>query len=318
MKFPVCLLMASMLAFGQQGPVQPPASPPVPATPQGDVLDHWKLATVALGQDVTIAGKRQFVTTGSAVIVSIDAQRACLLTAKHMFFNPNEGYIPTQISMRPPKDPNEPGEDFGVVIPLVVSGQTLWKTTAVESDLAVVALPDLRKYKHLHGVSVKDFGSTDDVFQGASVLVLGYPGILGQTYQTSPIARGGLIAWIDPDGNQTKPFLVDANIFGGNSGGPVFHQRSGFDRHGNMNIGGGYSFIGIVSEDAQEYSDVVITDTATYAKKFTPADPVTQKPQTVLAQVKNIGGIGVVEPVQLVRQLLEDAFGMPRGALSKP
>jgi S1-C subfamily serine protease len=299
------LLLLSSAALSQQpaSPVPPMPSPVV--APKPDILDHWRRATVALGQDLTIGGKRQFVTTGSAVIVAVDATHAWLLTAKHMFFNPNEGYVPTQVSMRLPKDSTLPDTDFGVVIPLIVNGVAQWKTTQESSDLAVVALPDLSKYKDIHAVGLQDFGITDDVYQGAGVVVLGYPGILGETYQTTPILRGGLVAWVDPDKSALKPFLIDANIFSGNSGGPVFHSRSGVDRFGNLNVGGGYSFIGIVSEDAYEYSDVFISDKATYAKQLTaPNIDPTKRPDSVIAQVKNIGGIGVIEPVSKIRELL--------------
>jgi hypothetical protein len=236
-----------------------------------------------------------------------------------MFFNPSEGYIPTQISMRLPKDSSVPDADFGVVIPLIVNGVAQWKTTQDSSDLAIVRLPDLSKYKNLHAVGLQDFGIADDVYQGAGVVVLGYPGILGESYQTTPILRGGLVAWVDPDKSSNKPFLIDANIFSGNSGGPVFHSRSGVDRFGNLTLGGGYAFIGIVSEDAYEYSDVFVSDKSTYAKQLTvPNADVTKRPDSVITQVKNIGGIGVVEPVARIRELLEDAYGRPRGFYSKP
>jgi hypothetical protein len=314
MRFAVVLFALSLVS-----PAQQPVPPAVPSPPQPvEMLAHWRRATVALGQVVTMGNKQTFVTNGSAVIVAVDANHACLLTAKHMFFNPNEGYLPTQISMRLPRDSAGGDEDMGVVIPLVINGKNLWKTTMENSDLAVVALPNLQKYKNVHAVGLQDFGIAGDVFQGAAIMVLGYPGILGETYQTTPIARGGLVAWTNPEDLPKKPFLVDANIFGGNSGGPVFRVRSGFDKFGNMNIGGGYAFIGIVSEDAQEYSDVVITDGATYATKMGVPNPITQRPDHVLAQVKNIGGIGVVEPVALIKELLEDAFGKPRGFFSDP
>jgi hypothetical protein len=127
-----------------------------------------------------------------------------------------------------------------------------------------------------------------------------------------------MIAWTDPDDPYGKPFLIDANIFGGNSGGPVFRIRNGFDKHGNLNLGGSITFIGIVSEDAKEYSDVVVSDQTTYIKKLNQINPLTQKPDSVLAEVKNIGGIGVVEPVARIKELLEDVYGKPRGFLSDP
>jgi len=310
----MAILLLSTVAFAQQ------ATPPVlpNQAPKIDILDHWRRATVAIGHLVDVGGKQSFITDGSGVIVALDGTHACLLTAKHMFFNPAEQYSPTQISMRLPKDSATSEIDLGVVVPLVMNGRVMWKTTVQESDLAVVQLPDLSKYKNVHAVGVQDFGTPDDVFQGAPIMVLGYPGILGEAYQTTPIARGGLVAWTNPDGIADKPFLVDANIFGGNSGGPVFHIRNGFDISGNFIVGGGYTFIGIISADAYEFSDVVVSDEQTYASKLSQTNPITRKPDKILAQVKNIGGIGVVEPVARIKELLEDAYGKPRGSLSKP
>ena len=293
-------------------PANAPAAAPVPNTAP-DILDHWRRATVSLGQVVEIAGVKTFITLGSGVLVA-DPHHAALLTAKHMVLDPETGTYPTQISMRLPKTKPSTEIDLGVVVPLVVNGINRWKTTTDPSDLALIALPDLSRYKNLHAVGLQDFGNSDDIFQGASVIVLGYPGILGETYQTAPIARGGIIAWTDPDDPMNRPFLVDANIFGGNSGGPVFRIRNGFDRHGNMVLGGGVTFIGIVSQDAKEYSDVVATDNATYANKIHTPNPLTGAPNDVEAIVKNIGGIGVIEPVSRARRLVEDSFGLPHSS----
>ena len=207
-----------------------------------------------------------------------------------MFFNPDNGWIPTQISMRLAKTQSNSETDLGVIIPLIVNGQNLWITTKTSSDLAVVALPkEINKYKNIHGVALRDFGTADDIYQGAAVYVLGYPGILGETYQTATVARGGIIAWTDPDNLEGKPFLVDANIFSGSSGWSWFHVRSGFDKHGRMDLGGGLVFIGIVSQDAQEYEDVVATDLINPAlnRQLTQpnADP-SKKPDRVITICK--------------------------------
>jgi hypothetical protein len=302
----------SLCVFGQA--VQNPSPAPVAPTAEApDILDHWRRATVALGQVATIGGVQKFVTLGSGVLVA-DKTHAALLTAKHMVLDSDIGFFPTQLSMRLPKTEPSAEVDFGVIVPLVVNGRNIWITSTAPSDLAIIPLPDLSKYKNIHAVGLQDFGTPEDIFQGASVIVLGYPGILGDTYQTAPIARGGLIAWIDPDDPINKPFLVDANIFGGNSGGPVFRLRNGFDKHGTMVLVGGISFIGIVSQDAKEYSDVVVTDNATYAQKIRTPNPLTGVPNDVEAVVKNIGGIGVIEPVSRARKLVEEVFQIPHSS----
>jgi hypothetical protein len=115
------------------------------------------------------------------------------------------------------------------------------------SDLAVISLPSPQLGflpSKVDGVFISDFAqSQDDIYQGAKVLVLGYPQFLRKPddtnpYSTTPVARNGIIAWVDPSDPLSKPFLVDANLYGGNSGGPVFAVKNGFDKYGTFSIGG--------------------------------------------------------------------------------
>jgi hypothetical protein len=101
--------------------------------------------------------------------------------------------------MRLARGTTDSQDDLEVTIPLIVNNVSVWK--AIEgTDLAVLPLPSgLNKYGSLHAVGIQDFGSTeDDVFQGAPVLVLGYPGVIGEAPLSFPIARSGIVAWTDP------------------------------------------------------------------------------------------------------------------------
>jgi hypothetical protein len=149
----------------------------------------------------------------------------------------------------------------------------------------------------------------EDVFQGAQILVLGFPQVFrnpDQTnpYSTLPIARTGIVAWTDPADPLGKPFLVDANLYGGNSGGPVFRVRNGFDKYGNFNLGtGGLEFIGIVSQGPTTPAPVIAGNGF-----VTQPNPQTGVPDNEYAIVPYVGGIGVVEPASKARQLLEQVF----------
>ena len=61
---------------------------------------------------------------------------------------------------------------------------------------------------------------------------------------------------VDDTGNPSDrlghPFLVDANLMPGNSGGPVFHVPTGVNRFGEFSIGGKLSLIGIVSKGPEQ------------------------------------------------------------------
>ncbi len=222
------------------------------------------------------------------------------------------GYVSLKIS--------HSSDDFGVPLQLISNGKAIWRGADDGSDLAVAPLPDLRKYADLHAIGIQDFGTDDDIYQGASVVILGYPALLGEAYLATPIARSGIVAWTDPNGLD-KPFLVDANVFEGNSGGPVFHSRSGMSRYGGMLIGGGITLIGIVSQDAKEYAQVIGAGPQGPFIGTSP-DPGTGKPSPIFAEVKNIGGIGVIEPIskakRLVLQVLPAPVQSPTPAATSP
>ena len=273
----------------------------LPLRADDDMFEHWRRATVAVGRLVpsSTGSGEVFATIGSAVLVAKDPTHVCLLTAKHVFFDPAQQYIPDFIRIRLPKDSQSLEEDQGVKVDLRDGDKTIWKSLDDGSDLAVVKSIDLAKYWNIHAVSLADFGTDSDTYQGAQVLVFGYPVILGQDYLKTPYARGGIVSWIDPEGGLSKPFLIDANVFSGNSGGPVFHVRSGFQKNGSLALGGGFALIGIVVRDAVELAPVVSGGRLT----MTP-DPLNGIPQPNVAMVQNIGGIGIVEPVSKARDLV--------------
>jgi hypothetical protein len=126
---------------------------------QQEVLEHWRRATVSLGQ-LGPSGQQQYKTLGSAVIVAVDAQHGCILTAKHMVSDPSKGWAPTDIRMRLARNAASPTPDLGVRVPLRVNGKDIWDSLSDMSDLAVVPLPDLSSYTDLHAVSINDFGPT--------------------------------------------------------------------------------------------------------------------------------------------------------------
>ena len=296
------LSFASVLAAQTPSPSIPPI---VETGPDIDVLHHLRRATVSLGLHQTVAGKERFATVGSAVVVTWDGKHGCLLTAKHVFYDPSKSFFPTVLYMRLPQIESRSDDDLGIAIALIADGKNLW-TGSEDADLAVVGLPDLSKSKDLHGISFEDFGGENDVFQGASVVVFGYPELLGPDFQTTPIARNGIIAWTDPNGRLDHTFLVDANVFSGNSGGPVFHLPTGISRTGGFVVGGAAKLIGIVSKDAYEEAQVRVGQTP-----ITVTDKQTGAVAPMTAQVLNIGGIGIIEPALKAKKLIIEAFKLP-------
>src|ERR1700735_1014520 len=79
---------------------EPPAKPIPETGPDVDLLHHMRRATVSLGIRVTVEGKQRFGTVGSGVIVAWDDTHACLLTAKHVFYDPSKNFLPTSLYVR--------------------------------------------------------------------------------------------------------------------------------------------------------------------------------------------------------------------------
>jgi hypothetical protein len=193
-------------------------------------------------------------------------------------------------------------EDQGVIVRLNEGDKTYWKQ-AENSDIAIIKAPiDLfQSYWDLNAVYINDFGSPQDIFQGASVLTLGYPRIPGPEYLHTPIERRGIIAWLDPVDGVNKPFLIDSNIVHGNSGGHVFRIRTGISRSGALNLTPGLAFIGIVSKNAFEEAPVHVGQDP--ALRINPA---TGQVERYSATVENIGCIGIVEPVTIATKLVRE------------
>ncbi|RQT75956.1 serine protease [Burkholderia cepacia] len=162
---------------------------------------------------------------------------------------------------------------------------------------------NIKLCKTVHAVLLSEFATREDLYQGGNVIVLGYPAVVGEEYLTTPLARTGIVSWTDLNNPLSKRFLIDANMYNGNSGGPVFHLAQGFNRQGNLVIGSGASFLGIVIQDAGERARVKAQD-----HDVTVTDPKTGEVSPVYAEVLNVGGIGILEPAGKIKKLIEQYF----------
>ncbi len=122
-------------------------------------------------------------------------------------------------------------------LPLISEGgENLWQTHQdPDVDLAVIALTleilnaNGTEYNWIieEDFATKDLRDELEIREGDEVFVLGFPlGIagLGRKYA---VARSGIISRLDDEIlSQNKSFLIDCNIFPGNSGGPVILKPS--------------------------------------------------------------------------------------------
>src|SRR5690348_12303518 len=107
-------------------------------------LDHWRESTVALGIATREGPRQKFSAVATGVIVgSVPGQkRPWLVTAKHVFYNPSEGWEPSYILVRFSWFENRPVDEYlGVMVPLKQNGRPAWVAHPdPDVDLAYVPL----------------------------------------------------------------------------------------------------------------------------------------------------------------------------------
>jgi S1-C subfamily serine protease len=250
--------------------------------------DHQRFATVSIGRVVDSQGHTVFAALCTGVIISPDTRTAYIVTAKHCFEEPANAHV-TELRVRFAWEQRESQEaDTGSTLPLVrADGKQTWTAANDGSDVAAISLDNLTGHfvrspnGRIDAIGVQDFATDADAFDGASVFIYGYPGFIGNNLLTRAVTRGGIIAWTDPQGASTHRFLVDAAIFPGNSGGPVFKVPTGIAKGGAFAVGGTAALLGIV--------------VATYQA---PVDAAHAQ-----VRVEGLGSLGVVEPVSEVQKL---------------
>lgn len=226
-----------------------------------------------------------------------------LVTAKHVLFDPEQKWDPDVVRVRFAWFDKQSVEDYlGVEIALKKDGRRLW-TPHPDPSVDLAALP-LRLPSKVVGresidiIPLGNFASGDDLFEGAGVLVFGYPGAVGSSFWTRALVRSGVIAWLDPNTPLEAPLLIDAAVFPGNSGGPVFRIPTGSDRFGNFSLGGRPAFVGIVSQGRREATPV--SAGGKHVEMQGPEGSVKMVSEGWI-------GVGVIEPANRVLQLLNAA-----------
>ncbi|MCX6817357.1 MAG: serine protease [Candidatus Aenigmarchaeota archaeon] len=131
------------------------------------------------------------------------------------------------------------------------------------------------------------FESFEDVMEGDDILFLGFPLHISEPNKIHPVVRSGIIAYR----KENKNFLIDANVFPGSSGSPVFLKTSAITyEKGNFNLGKVRipKLVGIIIE-ALLYDDIAISQ---------------QTKRHVVTFSEN-AGFGVVLSVDLINDILE-------------
>jgi Trypsin-like peptidase domain len=213
---------------------------------------------------------------------------------------PRENFHPTQLRIRFAWQDHKSIYSY-LGVPFTVrgnSGANLWWSSE-DGDIATIPMPktdaDLPvedRLKTYDSVPIRDVIS--DVYEGESVFVFGYPGLVGNERLVRAIVRQGIVAWTDPIQPDEKVFLVDANLYPGNSGGPVIKFPVGVKKDGTIDYqtGGALKLLGIVSQ--APLGEI----------KTTTVNPRLGKIETS-TQITGIGAIGIIEPGSKIRKLIE-------------
>jgi hypothetical protein len=268
-----------------------------------------KRATVTRGAGPSIE-KDIFAVIGTGVILAnpwAPSKRPWLVTAKHVFYQPEKKWEPESVQIRFSWFDDRPVYEYlGVRVQLIEGSERLW-TPHPNDDTDLAGIPlnvevSEAGRKIVPVIPFGNFASMDDVFGGASVVVLGYPGAVGPYFLTRALMRRGIIAWVDPHDPLEKPLLIDAMIFPGNSGGPVLKIPFGIRQDGNFDVGGRAAFLGIVTQTKGQYFPVLEKNGNEPIKIIGEKGPIEiVSPHLV--------GIGLVEPASRVRELLRSALG---------
>lgn len=273
-------------------------------------IDAWQKSTFAFGvtdsfkvnSPINLHFQKYFriIGTGALFYVKVDSTVVTtLVTAKHVFYQPEKHWIPQKINLRFSWDENKSiYEYFGMPIELKKDNQFLWMPHPDSTvDLACYPMifgeykTDVDKFPVL---PYSTLASTEDIFQGAKIYVLGYPGSVGREFWNKALLREGIISWVSSANPQKDKMLIDCEVFPGNSGGPVFKIPTGVGKDGNFIVGGGVKFIGIVSERR-------FSQTPVEAGGKSVLDVAGKE----LYSLESIG-IGVIEPVSRVKELLDN------------
>lgn len=278
------------------------------------LIEHFQNATISLGIiDSTFIINNggidytkkipYYRILGTGVIFYVNTKKGSayvVVTAKHVVSDIGQS---NELRYRSSKDDSKSIYDFlGYPLTTIYNGRNLiYSPSDTNIDLACFLFhsrDSLGNFTDITPVIYRMVADSSSYFEGAEVYTLGYPGAVGLDYWTRALVRAGIIAWIPSKNIESKKFLIDCNIFPGNSGGPVFRKPSTFilgDTTENT-LFQQQSFLGIVIQ--RRFSPNSVTEQRT-------GKPILSSIGSQLTSYESIG-IGVVEPAGNVVRMLKE------------
>jgi hypothetical protein len=227
-------------------------------------------------------GELQFDVIGTGFL-SQHKEMMCLVTAKHVVVDDSGGLSKnTFVSV------NLTGGGIGrILLDDFEKIHPDWKWrfhSNVELDLAILPFPKALQWAVL-SLGPDLYEKFENIVEGDDIFFLGFPLGIASEKKVSPLVRGGMISLKRED----RTFLIDATVFPGNSGSPVFLKPSVVDfSKRQIGVETPAKFLGIIS-GYLPYVDAAIS------------------PQTGRTRIsfEENSGLAVVHSADLVTEILE-------------
>ncbi|MDB5038960.1 MAG: uncharacterized protein JWQ35_2488 [Bacteriovoracaceae bacterium] len=183
-------------------------------------------------------------------------------------------------------------------VPLVQNNKPVWIAHSdPDVDVAILPIDGNLLYQNIGNISLfKDdtdilplySAKAKDICEGDGIFVMGFPLGLVHQMQNFAVVRRGIISRIkDCMGGHSKDFLVDAQIFPGNSGGPVVSKPEVISIQGTQSING-CLLLGVVSAYLP-FIDIAVS-------KQTGRNKISFEENS---------GLGVVYPVDRIQEVIK-------------
>ena len=173
----VILFLFGCVASAQQGNQLPQPS-------KAGWLESWRNTTVSFGViDRDQLQGEYYRIVGSGIVFAVDPKTAYIVTARHVFYDRDKNWHPSELRIRYGwQDQKSVYAEHGTPIQLRdTSGNDLWTGLPDGSDLAAIAAPSPMMAEQPAAAPAL-LAKPEEVFEGESIIVLGYPGIVGNEY----------------------------------------------------------------------------------------------------------------------------------------
>lgn len=197
------------------------------------------------------AGTSFFFSVGVSENVTIPL----LITNYHIVENAEHGYVEMHIAHngKPSKETAQIRFDKSIILP-----SKLGDTDLVALPLAG-AIEDLNNkgksiyFKSISYDIIPNKEIIDELSSIEEITFIGYPSAIYDTINKIPIIRQGITAtpiWNEFKGEKT--FLIDAGVFPGSSGSPVFiYNRGTYPTKNGIAVGSRILFVGVLTRTLQ-------------------------------------------------------------------